>query len=65
MNRETHVRTTAVLGQPVMVIVFCPCCNSTLDVQTRLTPQTLECPSCGQMWSMVIEAERFAAYSLT
>lgn len=54
----------AAVDRPVMVIVFCPCCNSTLDAQARPVPQTLECPSCGQMWSMVVEAERFATYSL-
>jgi hypothetical protein len=47
------------------VIVVCPCCASPLDAQPGPQEQTFECVCCGQSWSMVIDPDRLAEYSLT
>lgn len=47
------------------VILLCPCCASTVDAQVTAEPQTFECVSCGQTWTMVIDRDRQAAHSLS
>lgn len=47
------------------VILLCPCCASTIDAQPGPDIQHFECLSCGQSWSMVVDADRQAAHSLT
>lgn len=50
---------------PDQVILVCPVCASTLDAQAEETRQEFECVSCGQTWSMVVDATRHAIHSLT
>ena len=47
------------------VILLCPCCASTIDATAGPEPQTFDCAHCGQQWSMVVDADRHAAHSLT
>lgn len=47
------------------VILVCPCCASAVDAQAGETPQTFECVSCGQVWTMVVDADRQFTHSLT
>lgn len=47
------------------VILVCPCCASTVDAEASPDIQQFECLSCGQTWSMVVDAGRQAAHSLT
>jgi hypothetical protein len=47
------------------VILLCPCCASTVDAHTDPEPQQLECATCGQTWTMIVDRERQAAHSLT
>lgn len=49
----------------VPVILVCPCCASTVDAHATTEIQQFECVSCGQTWSMVVDADRQAAHSLT
>lgn len=46
------------------VILICPCCASAVDAHADPQPQTFTCVSCGQTWSMVVDADRLAAHSL-
>ncbi len=47
------------------VILVCPVCASTLDAEADEGSQDFECVSCGQTWSMVVDAARHAIHSLT
>lgn len=47
------------------VILVCPCCASTVDAQAGEDLQHFTCIYCGQPWSMVVDADRQAAHSLT
>lgn len=47
------------------VVLVCPCCASRVDAITRSQPQQLECVSCGQVWTMIVDSARLAEYSLT
>lgn len=49
----------------VMVILMCPCCASAVDAEDGPDPQEFECVSCGQTWTMVVDADRLAAHSLS
>jgi transcription elongation factor Elf1 len=49
----------------VTVILVCPCCASAVDAHAADTPQQFTCLTCGQTWSMVVDAERQDTYSLT
>lgn len=51
------------MAQPV--IVLCPCCASAQDAEAAEQTQTFECISCGQTWSMQVDAERQAEHSLS
>lgn len=46
------------------VILVCPCCASTVDADSDPDPQNFTCTCCGQTWSMVVDADRQASYSL-
>ena len=47
------------------VILVCPCCASTIETSAGPEEQELECATCRQRWSMVVEADRLATFSLT
>lgn len=47
------------------VILVCPCCASAVDAAAAPEAQQLECISCGQVWHMVVDADRAAQHSLT
>lgn len=47
------------------VVLVCPCCASPVDARTWPEEQEISCVACGQVWSMVVDAERFAEHSLT
>lgn len=47
------------------VILVCPVCASPVDAQAGDRPQELECGSCGQQWTMVVDAARHAEHALT
>jgi transposase len=47
------------------VIVLCPCCASAIDALAGPHTQTFTCVSCGQTWQMVVDADRYAAHSLS
>lgn len=47
------------------VIIVCPCCASAVDAEADEKVQHFECVSCGQTWSMVVDAQRQATHSLT
>lgn len=47
------------------VIVLCPCCASAQDAETSTQTQTFQCVSCGQSWSMVVDADRQDTHSLS
>lgn len=47
------------------VIVLCPCCASAVDAEAQPGLQEFTCVSCGQAWSMVVEADRLAVHSLS
>lgn len=46
------------------VILICPCCASSLDAHSSPDLQTFTCVSCGQTWTMVVDADRIAQHSL-
>lgn len=46
-------------------ILICPCCASTVDAEAKPEPQTFQCVTCGQMWTMVVDADRQATHSLS
>jgi len=44
-------------------ILFCPCCCSPVDVS--VPGQTgFECVNCGQTWTMAVNSERQAEFSI-
>lgn len=47
------------------VVLVCPCCASPVDAVAGPTKQSLSCDACGQIWSMVVDADRIAEYALT
>lgn len=47
------------------VILICPVCASPVDAQTGEQPDNFECVSCGQQWSMTVDADRHARHALT
>lgn len=47
------------------VIVICPCCASPVDAEAGEQEQVLDCVSCGQRWSMVVDLHRQEEYALT
>lgn len=48
----------------VNVILICPCCASPLDAVSGPQPQQFTCTVCGQTWSMIVDEDRQAAFSL-
>lgn len=46
------------------VVLLCPCCASPVDAVTGREPVELDCVSCGQQWSMTVDAVRIHAHSL-
>jgi uncharacterized protein YbaR (Trm112 family) len=46
------------------VILVCPVCASPMDAHAGPQPQTFTCATCGQHWSMVVDARRHAEYAL-
>lgn len=46
------------------VILLCPCCASPLDAHAGPGEQRFTCDVCGQVWSMVVDADRHAAHAL-
>jgi len=47
------------------VILFCPCCASPVDADAGPEAQTFDCVCCGQIWTMVVDADRQAHHSLS
>lgn len=47
------------------VILVCPCCASPVDALAAPHEQTLNCAACEQVWRMVVDPDRHAAYALT
>lgn len=48
------------------VILLCPCCASPVDAEdSEGVVAVLECGSCEQRWSMVVDSARVAQYALT
>lgn len=50
----------------MMLILVCPCCASPVDAEdSDGDVEALDCGSCGQHWSMVVDADRVAEFALT
>ena len=49
----------------MFLIVFCPVCRTSQDVAmgTIQGPVELNCESCGQMWTMLVDPKRFAEHT--
>jgi hypothetical protein len=48
-------------GEPVTVILFCPCCCSALDTYSHYVTHT--CATCGQMWLMQVDTARITEHA--